>query len=546
LTRSWVLPLAVVLGTLGCAEPRETVPPGVLTISQEQEASWTRNFNPLLAERLNRFPTRYGIYEPLMVFNVAAGQWVPWLATGFTFGADPRVVTFNIRPGVRWSDGRPFTARDVAFTFELLRRHRALDLYSVWERLRSVEPLGDTVRFTLDRPDVPDLHTLAFQPIVPEHVWRDVADPVSFPNPEPIATGPFTVVEIFTRQLYQLGRNPQYWQPGKPAVRSLRFPAFPGNDQANLALLGDEVDWAGNFVPAIDRIYVGRDPEHHHYWFPRVAGVIMLLPNHAHPPLDDVVLRKAMSQAIDRRQLVQVALYDYTGPADATGLSDGYARWRDPTIAADWTRYDPAAAARLLDGAGYARGPGGMRARGGVPLAFTLEVPSGWSDWLRAAEVVARGLRAVGVAVAVRAYDFNTWFDRLRKGRTELSLGWTYEGPTPATAYRGLMSRETLRPVGEIAGLNWHRFASPEADRILAQLSAITDEGQQRELSRGLQRLFAAQAPAIPLYPNPAWGSFNTRRFTGFPDEQHPFATLSPNSTSMEQLLVLTSLQPVP
>ena len=68
---------------------------------------------------------------------------------------------------------------------------------------------------------------------------------------------------MFRNQLYELGRNPYYWQPGIPKFDALRFPAFPSNDRANLALVFDEVDWAGNFVPAIDRVFVARATERH-------------------------------------------------------------------------------------------------------------------------------------------------------------------------------------------------------------------------------------------------------------------------------------------
>ena len=541
------------LALAGCAEPRDAVGPGVLTVAQEAQASWVRNFNPLLADGLCRFPTRAGIYEPLTILNTITGQWVPWLALSHEWSPDARAVTFTLRPGVRWSDGASFTARDVAFTFELLRRHRALDLFSVWEFLDGVATTGPlTVRFTFQRPQVPAFHYLAFQPIVPEHVWRHIADPVTFANPDPVATGPFTVVESFSNQVYQLGRNRHYWQPGKPAVASLRFPAYPGNDQANLALLNDEVDWAGNFVPAIDRIFVGKDPRHHGYWFPLVGGTIMLFPNHTRPPLDDRVLRRALSMAIDRGLLVNIALHGYSRPADATGLSDAYRRWRDPEVVAagagDWMRFDLAAANRLLDQAGYPRGPDGLRrvAATGRPLAFSLTLPAGWSDWMRAAEVVARSLAAAGVTIRVRAHDFGTWFDRLRRGDFDLSLGWTIEGPTPASAYRGLLSRKTLVPVGEPAGVNWHRHGSAAADDLLATLDAVTDPAEQHRLSRALQAAFSRESPVIPLFLAPAWGAYNTRRFIGFPTARDQFANLSPNSTSREQLLVLTALRPRP
>ena len=90
---------------------------------------------------------------------------------------------------------------------------------------------------------------------------------------EVTVTGPFTEVSSFETQSYQVERNPYYWQlPERPQVKAIRFLAFPGNDQAAFALISDEVDWAGSFVPAIDRIFAAEDREHHHYWFPPIDG----------------------------------------------------------------------------------------------------------------------------------------------------------------------------------------------------------------------------------------------------------------------------------
>jgi peptide/nickel transport system substrate-binding protein len=107
------------------------------------------------------------------------------------------------------------------------------------------------------------------------------------------------------------------------------------------------------------------------------------------------------------------------------------------------------------------------------------------------------------------------------------------------------MSTATVEPVGENAGANWHRFGSEAADEALAAFERETDPVKQRELGVELQRIFAAEVPAIPLYPNPSWAEYNTSRFTGFPSAENPYADPSPNKMDRgEVLLVLTSLEP--
>jgi peptide/nickel transport system substrate-binding protein len=375
-----------------------------------------------------------------------------------------------------------------------------------------------------------------------------VKDPIAFANEHPVATGPFTEVLRFENQVYELGRNPHYWQPGLPKVRAIRCPAFPGNDRANLALVFDEVDWAGNFVPAIDRVFVQRRPAAHGYWFPLTGSTIFLYANTARAPFNDARVRKALSMAIDRDLLVDVALYRYSRPADATGLSDAYSTWRDSTAVAagDWVRHDVLRASALLDAAGCRRGADGRRLLpNGKPWTYEILTVSGWSDWVRAAQVIARGLRELGIDATVRTYDFSAWFQRVQEGDFDLTLGWSFEGPTPYTFYQWLMASSTVKPAGTASMGNWHRYGSTAADSALAAFEREADPVRQRRLCADLQRVFVAQAPAIPLYPNPSWAEYNSGRFAGFPSKQHPYADASPNKFDRgECLLVLTGLVP--
>ncbi|MFZ5475799.1 MAG: ABC transporter substrate-binding protein [Myxococcota bacterium] len=512
-----------------CADAPRPVDDGVVVVAQETQASFTRNFNPLLPGGTSRWPTRAGVYEPLAIFDSLTGEWVPWLATSWGWEAGNRVLRFEVREGVRWSDGEPFTADDVVFTFELMRKSPALDPAGVWKYLdRVVAPDDHTVVFYFGEVFVPGFDDLAQLPLVPRHVWQDVEDPLAFANPDPVGTGPFTEVRLWTPQVFELGKNPNYWQP--LGVEAIRMPAFAGNDAANLALVAGEVDWAGNFVPAAERTFEAVDPEHRDFWSPPVEATVFLYANTTKAPFDDPRVRKALSMAIDRDLLVQVAMYDYTHPADATGLSDAAARWKDPGIGRAWTVHDPGAAADLLREAGVDE------------VSVELLAVAGWSDWIRAANVIARDLEAVGLDVDVRTPDFNGWFDSVQRGTYDLAIGWSTQGPTPYAFFRDVMGSETVKPVGEPSPGNWHRWGSPAADVALARMERTSDPDELADLATELQRLFLEEAPAIPLFPAPAWGAANHARFEGFPSAADPWAALSPNRAP-ESLLVLTHLR---
>lgn len=553
-SRALLAGLAAVCAGPACVAKPEPLPTGVIAVMEaDQTASFVRNFNPLLEGGDARWPTRRAMYEPMMIFNPSAGTWHPWLATGSELSADRTRIRFGLRTDVTWSDGAPFSARDVAFTFDLLHRFPPLDARGLWQRLESVSALDPgTVELVLRKPHAPAFEEIAQQAIVPEHLWAAIGDPVRFDNPNPVATGPFTEIRFFGDQAYEVGRNPRYWQQGKPGLTALRFRAYPANEPVTLALLRDELDWAGAFVPAIERVYVQRDPVRHHIWVPLLDATVFLYANTLHPPFDDIRARKAVSMSIDRGRIAKVAMQGHTRPADATGLGEAYARYRDPDAAklgAAWVAHDEEGAGRLLDELGY-RKPAGAAKDGlrrndrGQPLSLVIDVPSGFSDWIAAAQIMAHGLRRVGVAVTVRASDYQAWFERLSTGAFDLSMAGSDLDTTPYGFYRSLMSTTTVRPRGEEAAENWHRLGLPETDAIFAGLEATADVAEEHRLIGELERIFARTAPAIPLFPGPLWGQFNSGRATGFPDENDPYAPLSPNIDGPQPLLVLTHLEP--
>ena len=104
-------------------------------------------------------------------------------------------------------------------------------------------------------------------------------------------------------------------------------------------------------------------------------------------------------------------------------------------------------------------------------MRLTLEVVNGWSDWIRSAQLIKQDLKAIGIEVNVKSYDFGAWFEHVQKGEFELSIGWSNEGPTPYDFYTQLASTKTVKPVGEAGPTNWHRFGDPQFDALLETFS---------------------------------------------------------------------------
>ena len=530
---------------LGASQTSPT-PPLTATMGPRQ-AAWKRVFNPFLKEADTRWPSVAGIYEPLIVYNRATGAYVPWLATSFRWSADNTKLRFAVRSAVVWSDGTPFTARDVAFTFGLMRRVPALDPQGLWQFLESVTAEGAaTVEFTFKRTYTPGLAVIGTQPIVAEHKWKDVAQPASFDDPNPVGTGPFTEVRRFEPTVYELGRNTKYWQSGKPAVGTLRVPLYRSNEEIVQALAKGELDWASLFLPDIEANWVAKNPSRHQYWYPDLGPTVLLELNTRRKPFDDREVRKAMSMALDRPRITTQALKGYAAPADPSGLAESQKRWKDTMLlaSATWTTRDVAQANRRLDAAGLVRGSDGIRAApGSGHLRFDLNVVQGWTDWVVAATIIRENLAEVGVDATVKPVAYGAWVDALRAGRFDMGIWFGSRGSTPYQFYRGQMDGVLARPIGEEAEDNFHRFASDEASKLLRRFEATADAGELMSLGRELQRLFVDNAPSVPLFASPLWGVFSTERFSGFPSRLNPYGSAAPGAQS-DSLPILVQVTP--
>jgi len=444
---------------------------------------------------------------------------------------------------------------DVAYTFNLLKSNGGLQgaggiAVAADGFVDSVSaPDAKTAVFKLKRVNTPGLIDIVSQNIVPEHVWKDIKDPVKETNENPVATGPFTKISNFQSQVYQIDKNPTYWQADKVKVKGIRIPWYSGNDAAQLAFVKGDLDWSSSFFPNVEQSVIAKNPTDLHYWWPTVGSVTLFMVNTTKKPFDDVKVRKAIGMALNRQQMITLILKGLTKPADVTGLSEGFAavKVQDPAKLGDWTTYNPAKANALLDSAGYKKGAGGIRQTAdGTPLKFTLTMVNGFTDWIAIGPVIQQNLKTIGIDAQIKTMDVPVAFDSWMKGTFDMSMFFGVDATSPYALYRNIMSKDTVKPVGTDTPLtvNHWRFASSKADDLLTKYATSSDPAKQKEIAQQLQTVFADEAPVIPMWAAPQLYNYNTKRFSGWASKDNPYAAAMSIQDVPAELLILTALKP--
>jgi peptide/nickel transport system substrate-binding protein len=531
-----------------CGSPANKGPTrDYLIIVANQTDTWTDNFNPFFAATTNVVASSEGlIYESLLFFNRFDGKYTGMLASNYSVSSDGMQITFNLRQGVKWSDGTPFTSDDVVFTLNMLKQYGALDTNGLWSTpiISNVSaPDQNTVVVTLASPDNDALFAIGGQTwIVSKHIWSTVGDPTNYADPHPVGTGPY-MVESFSPQLIKMTKNPNYWQPGLPKVKEIRFPAYKDNSTAELAMDQGNVDWNSIFAPNLDNTFVKRDPAHNHYWFPP-SDVLYILVNLKKAPFDQVAVRQAISLAIDREQWSKIAESGYETPASPTGILPFDQKYLDPAYKDLKFTVDTNKATQLLEGAGFHKGSDGIYVdAAGHKLSFSFEIPGGYSDWVAGAPVIANDLKAIGIEINVKTVSVDVFDTDVQNGNFDITMQGTIAGPSPYNLYASLLLSTNSAPIGQQANGDYERWFDPKTDQLLHQFITSKDPTVQQQAMSGIEKIMVEQVPAIPLTNEPYWYEYNSTNFTGWPDQNNAYALPSPYQYPDDEI-VLLHLQP--
>lgn len=524
----------------------------VLTMHIEEQTSWVQNFNPFdLGGR--RQSTMDFVYEPLVIFNDYDGGKPVWrLATGYKFADDLKSITYTLRDGVKWSDGKPLTSADMKFTLELMLKNPAVDIVGVGESVASVEAVSPTeVKINLKDVDTHFPESLADFPVVPEHIWKDVGDPLAFKNEKPVGSGPMTEIRRFTPQVYEQCRNPNYWDAATLKVDCLKLPQIAGNDQMLALLPEGGLDWFGSFLPQIDKTYVGLDPEHNAYWQPPAETVSFQMnlksANAGNAEaFNDMTFRRAFSLAMDRTSMVDIAGFGYpVVNAHASGLPPRFDSWRNKAAEGakdEWLAYDIDRANKLLDDAGYKKDGEGFRTTpSGKPITFPIIVPNGWTDWIDAVQIAAEGLRKIGINASVATPEYEQWQKQILDGSFEAVMNSRADGPTP---FRGYFQSLSTAFGGRITSAP-SRYSNPELDKVFDNYRRATTDEDRKKLFDEVQLIVADNLPVVPVFNGPTWYQFSTKRFTGWVSKEEPAMNPEDHDNNRMRLVHLLRLKPV-
>lgn len=505
----------------------------------------TENHNPFLGSSSGAsLGYRWMIFEPLVMINgikpTEPGK--PWLATEWKWDANYTKLSLTIREGVKFSDGQPMTADDVAYSFQIRKDNEGLNQDAI--PYGTITASGNKVDLTFTRSQFTNQNKILTVFVIPKHQWSTLKDPSQDTLKSPIGTGPYTV-KSFTPQTTTLTLRDSYWQD-LPKVKELRYTSYNDNNAQTTALANGASEWSFVFVPNVKAVFQDKDPKNHKLWFPANLGIHGLWINTTRKPFDNPALRRAMNLVINRDDIFQQgeAGYFYPKVESMTGIPTPAG---ESFIAPEYKdlkhKVDVDAAKKELTDAGFKLEGTVLKDPTGKPVTITLTDPAGWSDYVTDLEIIKDNLSTIGIKATVDKANQDAWFKNIDEGNFDAAMHWTNGGATPYDIYQNIMDGKILKPVGKggVSG-NYGRFNSPEATKALDQYANAADDAARTTALNTLQKIMVEQMPIIPTSASNVGGLYSTKNWVGWPDEQNQYGPAQP--TQQNALQIILNLKP--
>ncbi|MGP8337065.1 MAG: ABC transporter substrate-binding protein [Methanosarcinaceae archaeon] len=471
------------------------------------------------------------IFDTLMWKNESPDM-IPLLAEEWEYIPEDDAYVFNLVKNAKWHDGEPVTARDVAFTIEYMKEHPYgwVDLNSVSQ----TEVINEhTVKIHMKDPYAPFMEDIGgTMPILPEHIWKDVENPMDYVGPGAfIGSGPFKYVDFSKEHgTYNYEAFDEYYL-GKPFIDSL---IFVKNGDTQMALQHGEVDFAAITPEMVetfreDGFIVIAGP---HYWNKK------LMINHNREPFDNIVFRQALAYAINQDEFVDKSLRGH-GKAASYGLISSDSQWAGPDVP-DYP-YDPDKAKELITSLGY-EWKDDVFTKNGEPLEIEILRSmigiGGQTIPDRDGEILKNQLEKVGIQTDLISLEPKIVDNKIINWEFDIAIsGHGGIGGDPKILYD-----MTLQDFGTKASPNTARYnKSEELNRLLEDIIYEMDPAKRREAVFKAQNVYARELPAISLYYPTGYNAYNPDAgvewfYTiggiskGIPIPQNKLALIKPNT----------------
>ncbi len=519
------------------------------------------NWNPLMTG--NYATGTIGlVYETLFLYDPLTDKFMPWLAESGQW-TDALTYELKVRQGVNWSDGKPLTADDVKFTFELGQK-TALNFSSLWSWLSSITKVDD---YTLDFKFKSALYQewdnyLYNVPMLPQHLWasKDLKDVAIGANEKPVGSGPYLYF-AYDQTKMVWAKNDNWW-----AIKALSLSVAPkyivdlvntsNENSLGLVLQGQE-DLNNNYLPGISTLLTGGYALHTYYPvapYHLAANTAWLDVNLQKKPMDDVAFRKALAYSINVADIVSRDYGNMVQAANPTGLLPVWDKYVDQNVVKKLgISYDPAKAKQILAAAGYkdVNGDGFVENKDKSLITLKIIVPNGWSDWMAAIQIISNSTKAVGINVQPDYPDFNGYLDARLKGTFDLAIDNQAQVSNTPWSYYHFIFYDKLADIPTTQGGNYGRYNNQTAFDLVTQLDKIATndlQGMKAVISK-LQTTQLTDLPIIPLWYNGMWAQMSSANWTNWPssaDKDNHYLPVTWNGYwNMTSILMLTQLKPV-
>lgn len=456
--------------------------------------------NPLIGSQFYENYIDEALYSGLTVIgdrgevNPDLAEAVPTRDNG-GISRDGRTIVYHLRPNLRWQDGVPLTAEDVAFTFARIRDPRtgfpATSTYDIVTRVSARD--ARTVIVRLRRPSADAVAEIFVNgqngSIVPKHLLDGSSDlnNASF-NQHPVGSGPYAFVSWQRGAQLVLSANPLYFR-GKPRIDRLRVEFIPDAGTIAVALRAGELDFAPVVTPtAVQSL---RGSTRLRIYEARTLSLTYLVYRLDRAPFDDVRLRRAMALVVDRDALVQRAFLGHAAPA-----SELLPPWSPFATIGAGERPNPGAAGVLLDAAGWHLEDDGIRTKGGKRLQMTLTTIAGSRTLVSIAVQLQAAWKAIGVDVSLRPVESNVIFapDGIgARGDFSILLSGYGFGTTPDRS--SILSSESVPPAGQ----NYARYRSAEVDGEIKRSRLTFDPSARQRIFARIATRVRTDLPYVPI-----------------------------------------------
>ncbi|GGO25346.1 peptide ABC transporter substrate-binding protein [Deinococcus humi] len=489
------LSAAILLSGMGLAQQRG----GTLTVGLGYDI-----------DTLNVYSTGFlgdvqaAVVEGLVAPNEKA-EYVPVLATrvptvqngGIKVAADNKsmVVTYQLRPGVKWSDGKPFTSADVKFTWETVKDPKFIaESKDGTEDIASIQTPNDLTVVVNYKRVAPDFKSTLFTfGILPKHTLEGKDLNTDNYNQMPLGTGPFKVSQFVKGQYVVLDRNPYYWRKDKAGVQlpyldKMIFKIIPDSNTLVTQLKSGEIQMAYS-VPYSQIAQLDNQPGLNVVKNPVLSWQHLDFNLKGPAPLRDINVRKAMAHALDRTTISK-ALGGYPIPIDTVVVPVfSYSNKNVPKYP-----YDPAKARQLLDAAGYKVGSDGIRAKNGQRLSFNIMAQAGRSTDEDAQQVIIAQMKAIGIELKPDNKAGVALRDARYKGGYDLYYGGWITSADPS--YSVFFGSKGVN--------NGQGYSNPKIDALLATADSSLDPAVRTKALRDFQTTLMQDLPSIPVTSNPS------------------------------------------